>query len=141
VKGEVSLAVCRELAVLKLLVVTIPLFSAPSTDQWPTFALGRSYALEEYGCQRREDSLIVARTFEGKGAREAWKLIMEKRRSRNGRPVCSKIGGEFVFTSLPVFETEINVRTGELQRLSVVHAQAGGKSHWLLMRNSLFAAN
>ena len=41
---------------LKLLVMTIPLLSAPSEDQWPAYAIGLSYALEEYGCHRKEGS-------------------------------------------------------------------------------------
>ena len=129
---------------LKLLVVTIPLLSAPSADQWPTYAIGPSYALEEYGCQRKDDSLIVARAFELKGAREAWKLIvtMGKQLSSDGRAVCMKIDGDFVFTSLPVFEAEIDAGIGESQRISVVLAHtANGNSHWLLMRNSLFATD
>ena len=129
---------------LKLLVVTIPLFSAPNADQWPTYAIGPSYALEAYGCQRKEDSLVVARTFEQKGAREAWKVIvtMGKQLSSKGGAACTKIDGDFVFASLPVFEAEIDPGIGESQRLSVILAgTANGNSYWLLMRNSLFAAD
>jgi hypothetical protein len=128
---------------LKLLVVTIPLFSAPSADQWPTYAIGPSYALETYACQRKEDSLIVARTYEQKGAREAWKLMVTMGKlSSEGRAACTKINGDFVLTSLPVFEAEIDAGVGEPQRLSVVFAQTvNGNSYWLLMRNSLFAAD
>jgi hypothetical protein len=128
---------------LKLLVVTIPLLSVQSPDQWPTYALGPSYALAEHGCQSKEDSLTVARTYELKGAREAWKLLqtMGKRPSSNGR-ACMKVEGDFVFKSVPVFEAEIDAGVGEAQRLSVVRADAAnGNSYWLLMRNSLFAAD
>ena len=129
---------------LKLLVVTIPLFSAPNADQWPTYAIGPSYVFEAYGCQRKEDSLVVARTLEQNGAREAWKLIMTmgKQLLSNGRANCTKVDGDFVFTSLPVFEAEIDPGIGESQRISVVLAgTANGNSYWLLMRNSLFAAD
>ena len=45
----------------------------------------------------------VARTYREKGAREAWKLMaMGKRLSRDGRRMCPKIEGDFVFTALPV---------------------------------------
>ena len=52
------------------------------------------------------------------------------------------MGGEFVLTSLPVFEADIDAGVGEVQRLSVVSADAGkGKFYWLLMRNSRFATD
>ena len=124
---------------LKLLVVTLPLVSAPSADQWPTYTIGRSHALEEYGCHSKEHALIVARTYEKKGARAAWKT-MGKQLLSDGRAACKKMDGEFVLTSLPVFEAEIDAGVGEAQRLSVVRADAAkGNSYWLLMRNSLFA--
>jgi hypothetical protein len=129
---------------LKILVVTIPLLSAPNADRWPIYAIGPSYALAEYGCQSKEDSLTVARTYELKGAREAWTLIvtMGKQFSGGGRAACMKIDDDFVFKSLPVFEAEIDAGVGESQRLSVVLADsAKGNSYWLLMRNSLFAAD
>ena len=129
---------------LKLLVVTFPLLFAPSGEQWPIYAIGPSYALVEYGCQRKEDSLSVAHTYDEKGAAAAWKLIltMGKRFSSDGRAMCMKIDGDFVFTSLPVFEAEIDASIGETQRLSVVHAHTvKGNSYWLLLRNSLFVAD
>ena len=129
---------------LKLLVVTLPLLSAPSAEQWSTYAIGPSYALVEYGCQRKGDSLSVAHTYDEKGAAEAWKLILTKgkRHSDDGRAMCMKIDGDFVFTSLPVFEAEIDAGVGEAQRLSVVHAHtAKGNSYWVLMRNSHFVAD
>jgi hypothetical protein len=53
-----------------------------------------------------------------------------------------KVEGDFVFKSVPVFEAEIDAGVGEAQRLSVVRADAAnGNSYWLLMRNSLFAAD
>src|SRR5437868_2983977 len=129
---------------LKLLVVTLPLLLAPPGEQWPIYEIGPSYALTEYGCQRKEDALGVARTYEEKGAREAWKLIvtMGKRLSSDGRAMCMKIDADFVFTSLPVFEAEIDAGVGEPQRLSVVQARtARENSYWLLMRNSRFGAD
>jgi hypothetical protein len=129
---------------LKLLTLTLPLLFAPSGEHWPIYAIGPSYALVEYGCQREEDSLSVARTYEEKGAAEAWKLIVMKgkRRSSDGRAMCMKIDADFVFTSLPVFEAEIDAGIGEPQRLSMVHARtAKENSYWLLMRNSLFVAD
>jgi hypothetical protein len=62
---------------LKLLTVVLPLLPAPSAGQWPTYAIGQSYALTEYGCLRKEDSLRVARKYSAKGAAEAWKLIVK----------------------------------------------------------------
>ena len=113
-------------------------------EQWSTYAIGPSYGLVEYGCQRKEDSLSVAHTYEEKGAAAAWKLIvtMGKRFSSDGRAMCMKIDGDFVFTSFPIFEAEIDAGVGETQRLSVVHADtAKGNSYWLLMRNSHFDAD
>jgi hypothetical protein len=137
-------ATIGEQVMLKLLTLTLPLLSAPSAEQWPTYAMGPSYALVEYGCQRKEDSLSVASTYEVNGSAAAWKLLltMGKRLSSDGRAMCMKIDADFVFTSLPIFETEIDAGIGETQRLSVVHADtAKGNSYWLLVRNAHFVAD
>ena len=129
---------------LKLLTVVLPLLPAPSAGQWPTYAIGQSYALTEYGCLRKEDSLRVARKYSAKGAAEAWKLIvkMGKLPSRGRQAMCTKIDADFVFLSLPILEAEIDARIGEAQRLSVVRARTvKGTPYWLLMRNSLFVAD
>ena len=126
---------------LKLLVVTIPLYSAPNPAQWPTYSLGPSYPLEGYGCSRREHSLAVARTFEHKGAREAWNLMTTLRKgpTGGGKAACTKVKGDFVIASLPVFEAEIDAGVGERQRVSVVLARAPNRTpYWLLMRNAFF---
>jgi hypothetical protein len=129
---------------LKLVTVVLPLLLAPSAGQWPIYAIGQSYALTEYGCQRKEDSLSVARKYKAKGAAEAWKLIMKMGKPLSGgrQAMCMKIDADFVFLSLPIMEVEIDARIGEAQRLSVVRARtAKGNPYWLLMRNSLFVAD
>jgi hypothetical protein len=99
------------------------------------------YPLVEYGCQRREDTLKVAHIYHDKGHSEAWKLMLaiSKEVSADGRAMCLKIDGDFVFTSTPVFETDVEMKDGVSGHLSVVNAHtAMGNSYWLLMLNSHF---
>jgi len=103
--------------------------------------MGSMYPLVEYGCQRKEDALKVAYTYHDKGHSEAWKLILalSKEVSADGRAMCLKIDGDFVFTSIPAFETDVEIQDGGAGHLSVVHAHtAMGNSYWLLMLNSHF---
>jgi hypothetical protein len=126
---------------LQILAVTLPLLSPPGGADWTTYTIGSSYSLVEYGCQRKDDSVKVARSYHEKGQAEAWRLIlsMGKRTSGDGRAMCMKIVGDFIFTSMPVLETEVDIGDATCEHLSVVHAHtAKGNSYWLLMLNSSF---
>lgn len=53
--------------------------------------------------------------------------------------MCLKIDEDFVFTSTPAFETDVEMQDGVAGRLSVISAHtAMGNSYWLLMFNSHF---
>jgi hypothetical protein len=57
--------------------------------------------------------------------------------SADGRAKCAKIHGEFVFTSTPIFETDVDNQDGVARRLSVVDAHTAlGNSYWLMILNS-----
>jgi hypothetical protein len=127
-----------------VLAVALRLLSPPGSSDWDTYvvgSMGSMYPLVEYGCQRKEDALKVAYTYHDKGHSEAWKLILalSKEVSADGRAMCLKIDGDFVFTSIPAFETDVEIQDGGAGHLSVVHAHtAMGNSYWLLMLNSHF---
>jgi hypothetical protein len=126
---------------LAVLTVALGLLSPPDSGDWDTYVVGSMYSLVEYGCQRKDDALKVAHTYHDEGHSAAWALIRAIARevSADGRAMCLKIHGDFVFTSTPVFETDVEIQDGVAQRLSVVNAHtAMGNSYWLMMLNSHF---
>jgi hypothetical protein len=126
---------------LAVLAVALRLLSPADGGDWDTYVVGPMYSLVEYGCQRKEDAIDVAHTYADKGHSEAWKLIRAKANevSADGRVMCLKIYGDFVFTSTPIFETGVETEEGVVRHLSVVNAHTVmGNSYWLLMLNSNF---
>jgi hypothetical protein len=124
-----------------VLTVALRLLSPLDSGDWDTYVVGSMYSLVEYGCQRQEDALKIAQTYHDEGQSAAWALIraIAKEASADGRAMCVKIHGDFVFTSTPVFETDVETQDGVGRRLSVVNAHtAMGNSYWLLMLNSNF---
>jgi hypothetical protein len=124
--------------------LALRLLSPAESGDWDTYVvgpMGSMYPLVEYGCQRKEDALKVAYTYHDKGHSEAWKLMIaiSKEVSADGRAMCLKIDGDFVFTSTPAFEIDVEMQRGVAGRLSVVNAHSAmGNSYWLLMLNSHF---
>jgi len=133
-----------EAGLFAVLALALRLLSPAETGDWDTYVVGPSasmYPLVEYGCQRKEDALKIAYTYHDNGCSEAWKLMLaiSKEVSADGRAMCLKIDGDFMFTSTPAFETNAELQDGVAGHLSLVNAHtAMGNSYWLLMLNSHF---
>jgi hypothetical protein len=126
-----------------VLAVALRLLSPPYSSDWDTYVVGSLYPLVAYGCQRKDDALKVAYTYHDKGHSEAWKLIraIAQEVSSDGRAMCLRIDGDFVFTSTPIFESDVELQDGAAGYLSVINAYTVmGNSYWLLMLNSRFVS-
>jgi hypothetical protein len=126
---------------LELLVILAQLLVPDAAPDVSTYVIGTPYDIVETGCQEKEDSLTVARTYRDAGRRVAWKTIiaMSERKSSNGLPACGEIHGGVIFTSQPAFEADVDTGSRAARRLSVVHAHtANANSYWLLMLDSRF---
>jgi hypothetical protein len=113
--------------------LALRLLSPAESGDWDTYVVGPMGS--------KEDALKVAYTYHDKGHSEAWKLMIaiSKEVSADGRAMCLKIDGDFVFTSTPAFEIDVEMQRGVAGRLSVVNAHSAmGNSYWLLMLNSHF---